>query len=68
MRAGDFCFLAAELVDEHGAAALGIAQRATAEFVSEGMLERARFWYALSLFMDDIVCSRIDPERPIVLH
>jgi hypothetical protein len=68
MRAGDFCHLAAELVDEHGAAALLIAQRASAEFASEGMLDRAQFWYALSVFLDDIMCRRIDPNRTIVLH
>ncbi len=68
VKAGDFCHLAAELVDEHGVAALYIAQRATAEFASEGMLDRAQFWYALSLFLDDIVSCRIDPERTIVLH
>jgi len=26
------------------------------------------FWYTLSLFLDDIVTMRLDPDRPIVLH
>ena len=68
MRTGDLCQLAAELVTEHGDEALHFARRASAEYASEGIHDRALFWYALSLFLDDIVARRIDPDLPIVLH
>ncbi len=68
MRAGEFCYLAAELASEHGDAALVYAQRASAEFASIGADDRAAFWYALSLFIDDIMSHRIDPDIPIVFH
>jgi len=68
MRARDFCELAEHLVIEHGADALAIARRASAEFACDGVSDRALFWYALSLFLDDIVSCRLDPGRPIVVH
>ena len=68
MRAGEFCTLAYELTSEHGDDALVYARRASAEFASIGAGERAAFWYALSIFIDDIVHERIDPELPIVFH
>jgi hypothetical protein len=68
MRAGELCQLAADLVSEHGDEALQFARRATHEYASEGVQDRALFWYTLSLFLDDIVAMRLDPDRPIVLH
>jgi hypothetical protein len=68
MRAGEFCDLAAELASEHGDAALVYAQRASAEFASVGADDRAAFWYALSLFIDDIMNHRLDPDLPLVFH
>lgn len=68
MRAGDFRDLAADLVSEHGDAALVYARRATVEFASTGATERAQFWYVLALFLDDIMSQRMDPELPIVFH
>jgi hypothetical protein len=68
MRADDMYQLAAELVSEHGEEALTFARRATAEYSSEGIVDRAEFWHLLSLFLDDIVTQRIDPERTITLH
>jgi hypothetical protein len=68
MRAGEFCNLAAELASEHGDAALVYAQRASAEFASVGADDRAAFWYALSLFIGDIMNHRIDPDLPLVFH
>ena len=68
VRADEFCDLAAELVNEHGLAALAMAQRACAEYACDGAEERALFWYALSLFLDDIVNLRIDPDRPLSVH
>ena len=68
MRTGDLCQLAAELASEHGDEALHFARRATAEYASEGITDRAEFWYALSLFLDDIMAQRLDPDLPITLH
>jgi hypothetical protein len=30
--------------------------------------DRARFWYALSLLLDEILQARLDPERPLTAH
>lgn len=68
MKAGDFCDLAVDLVSEHGADARSIALRASAEYACDGVNDRALFWYALSLFLDDIAGGRLDPDRPIVVH
>jgi hypothetical protein len=68
MDAGDICHLAAELANEHGDAALVYARRASAEFASIGADDRAAFWYTLSIFIDDIMSQRLDPELPIVFH
>jgi len=68
MRAGEFCDLAAELAIEHGDDAIVYARRASAEFASVGADDRAAFWYALSIFIDDIMHRRLDPELPIVFH
>jgi len=68
VKTGELCQLAAELVSEHGVEALLFARRASVEYASEGIVDRAQFWYMLSLFLDDIVAHRLDPDRPIVLH
>jgi hypothetical protein len=68
MRAGDICNLAYELASEHGDAALVYARRASAEFASIGADDRAEFWHALSVFIEDIMHQRLDPELPIVFH
>ena len=68
MRAGELCQLAAELVSEHGEEALDFARRASTDYANEGIADRAQFWFALSIFLDDIVAHRLDPDRPIVFH
>lgn len=68
MRTGDLCELAADLALEHGACAIEFARRAVVTLESEGESERAEFWSALSVLLDDIVACRLDPERPIVIH
>jgi hypothetical protein len=68
LNAGDLCRLAADLAAEHGDAALAYARRAVISLESEGAVERARFWFTLSVFLDDIVQARLDPDRAIVLH
>ena len=68
MRAGDICQLAAELVLEHGPQAREYARRATIHFRSEGALDRAQLWYAISVLLDDFAAHRLDPESPITVH
>lgn len=68
MRTGDLCQLAAELAFEHGADAVDYARRAVVTLECEGEDERAQFWYALSILLDDIVTQRVDPDRPVVIH
>jgi len=68
LNAGDMCRLAADLVEEHGAVACDYARRAVISFESEGEPDRAKFWFMLSVFLDDIMLQRIDPEEPITLH
>ena len=66
--ADDFCKLAAELAAEHGLIARAYAMRAVASFEADGEVDRARFWLALSILLDDIVMQRVDPDRPLTIH
>jgi hypothetical protein len=66
--AGDLCFLAAELAAEHGSVARDYARRAFASFSAEGESERASFWLALSVLLDDFALHRLDPDRPPTIH
>jgi hypothetical protein len=68
LNAGDMCRLAADLAEEHGLAALDYARRAVVSFESEGESDRAQFWFMLSVFLDDIMLQRLDPEEPITIH
>lgn len=68
MRTGDLCLLAAELAYEHGADAVDYARRAVVTLECEGEDERAQFWYALSILLDDIVTHRVDPDRPVTIN
>jgi len=68
MRTGDLCELAADLASEHGAYAVDFARRAVVSLEDEGNSDRASFWHALSVLLDDILAQRLDPERPIVIH
>ena len=68
LNADDMCRLAADLAAEHGHAALDYAHKAVASFESEGEPDRARFWFMLSVFLDDIMLRRLDPEGAITLH
>ena len=61
--AGDLCMLAAELAAEHGTDAREYAKRAYVSFEAEGEQDRARFWFTLSVLLDDIVTHRLDPDR-----
>jgi hypothetical protein len=66
--ASDFCRLAADLAEEHGVVACDYARRAVHAFEADGEPDRARFWFVLSVLLDDIVIGRLDPERPLVIN
>lgn len=66
--AGDLCILASELAAEHGLIARDYARRACASLEAEGERERARFWFALSVLLDDIAQHRLDPDRAPTIH
>ena len=66
--ASDMCMLAAELTAEHGLIARDYARRAVASFEAEGEVDRARFWFTLSVLLDDIALNRLDTERPLTIH
>lgn len=68
LTADDFYRLAADLADEHGADAMDYARRAVATFEAEGARDRARFWFMMCLFLDDIAENRLDPEQPVTIH
>ncbi|HTT98136.1 MAG TPA: hypothetical protein VMF58_08800 [Rhizomicrobium sp.] len=68
LNAGDMCRLAADLAEEHGESAREYARRAVASFESEGEPDRAKFWFMLSVFLDDIMLQRLDPQEPITIH
>ncbi len=65
---GYLCILAAELAAEHGLLAHGYAQRAYLSFEAEGEMDRAYFWFMLSVLLEDIMAQRLDPERPLTIH
>jgi hypothetical protein len=68
LNAGDLCRLAADLAAEHGDAARDYARRAVVSFESKGVSDRAQLWFALSVFLDDIMLRGLDPHGTIVLH
>ncbi|MEI9931615.1 MAG: hypothetical protein WDM89_14020 [Rhizomicrobium sp.] len=68
LNADDMCRLAADLAAEHGLAALDYAHRAVVSFESEGEADRARFWFMLSVFLNDIMLQRLDPDESITIH
>jgi hypothetical protein len=68
MRTGDLCLLAAELAQEHGPRALEFARRAVVEFECGGVPDRARFWQAMVVLLNDIAENRLDPDAPITIH
>ena len=68
LNAGDICRLAADLAIEHGEVARDYARRAIVSFELQGVPDRARFWFMLSVFLDDIMLQRLDPEAVITIH
>ena len=66
--AGDLCYLAAELAAEHGVVARDYARRAFVSLTAEGERERARFWFALSVLLEDIELHRLDTDHSPTIH
>ena len=68
LNAGDIYRLAADLATEHGDIARDYARRAVVSFESVGEPDRARFWFMLSVFLEDIMLRRLDPDAAITIH
>ncbi len=68
MNAEEACRLAAELAEEYGEAAFGVAGRAAATFEADGLFERAAIWRALHAILGDIAARRFDPHAQLVIH
>jgi hypothetical protein len=64
----ELCRLAIDLALEHGEHALAYARRAATCLEADGEGDRAEFWFALSILLDDIFTQRLDPERAIAIH
>jgi hypothetical protein len=62
------CRLAAQLASEHGVAARDYARRAYLELETDGYRDHAKFWFTLSVLLDDVVAHRTDPERLPTIH
>lgn len=65
---GDMCLLAAELAEEHGPMASRYALQASIACEADGEMERAAFWFTLSVLLEDILAARLDPERPLTFN
>ncbi len=68
LSANDLCRLAADLCDEHGAQAMDYARRAVVTFEAEGATDRARFWFTLCVFLNDIAEYGLNPDKPVTLQ
>lgn len=64
----DLYRLAGDLAGEHGVEARDYARSAYYMLEAEGDLERAEFWFTLSVLVDDVVANRIDPDRFPSIH
>ncbi len=66
--ASELCHLAGELAAEHGVLARDYAQRAYRALEGEGQFDRAQFWFALSILVDDVMLRGLDPEHGPSIH
>jgi len=64
----ELCRLAGHLAQEHGASALAYARREATCLEADGAVDRAEFWFALSVLLDDILAQRLDPGHAIAIH
>jgi hypothetical protein len=60
--ASELCQLAGELAAEHGLLARDYARRAYRTLEVDGQFDRARFWFALSVLVDDVLTHGLDPD------
>ncbi|MEI9887974.1 MAG: hypothetical protein WDN08_16015 [Rhizomicrobium sp.] len=68
LSANDMFRLAADLCEEHGPEAMDYARRAVQSFEAEGATDRARFWFTMCVFLNDIVEYGLNPDRPVTLN
>ncbi len=68
LTADDLYRLAADLADEHGASAMDVARQAVVSFEAEGEIDRARFWFTICVFLDDLTEHRAAPGVPVTIH
>jgi hypothetical protein len=68
LSADELCRLAADFACEHGDDAMDVARRQVLSLEAEGALDRARFWLAMCVLLDDIAEHRIDPLLPQTVH
>lgn len=61
--ASELCHLAGELASEHGLLARDFARRAYRTFEVEGQFDRARFWFAIAVLVDDVLSHGLDPDK-----
>ena len=54
--------LAGQLAAEHGLLALDYARRAYRDLEVEGQTDRAQFWFALAVLVDDVLTHGLDPD------
>ena len=66
--AQNLCRLAGELAAEHGVLALDYARRAYRTLEVEGETDRAKFWFTLSILVDDVMAHRLDPDSIPTIH
>lgn len=68
LTANDLYAIAVDLAEEHGDGAMDLARRAVVTFEAEGAMERAKLWFTLCVFLDDLAAHRLDPAYPVTLH
>ncbi|MBV9044456.1 MAG: hypothetical protein JO348_05590 [Alphaproteobacteria bacterium] len=69
LSANDLYRLAADLAEEHGSnSAMEYARQAVVSFEAEGAIDRARFWFTMCVFLDDLAEHRLDPAYPVTIH
>lgn len=66
--ASELCHLAGELAAEHGLLARDYARRAYRTMECEGHHDRAEFWFALSILVDDVMLHGLDPDHGPSIH
>jgi hypothetical protein len=47
---------------------MAYARRAVVSFEAEGATDRARFWFTLCVFLNDIHEYGLNPDRPVTLQ